>query len=311
MGLLSTLSASFFVGEGLSLVHLAKMVELTLEHGVTPESPYGLAWFGVLIAGLYNRSDDGLAYGLAALNLIDRHGYEAERIATLIAIDQVSAWSQRLAYALAHAQQARKLGRAAGDIGMACYACNHIASDLLAMGEHLALVEEEITVGLELIELVQYRDVELILLAQRRFTRHLRGGDSPAASSEVPATAANADVAGDAAYSAAAAARSHATRFFIWLYDGMASVRDGDYERARERLAFAEALLWAVPAHISTAECELFSALAEARAACADTPEAPTIAKLHARRDRFVQWAQLNPLTFRSKLLLVEASLHG
>ncbi|MCZ7009894.1 hypothetical protein OH413_24995, partial [Salmonella enterica] len=91
--------------DGISFLHVAKMVELTLAHGATPESAYGLSWFGVFVASLYDRYDDGLAYGLAALALIDRHGYEAERIATLVALDQVSAWTRPLPYALEHAQR--------------------------------------------------------------------------------------------------------------------------------------------------------------------------------------------------------------
>jgi hypothetical protein len=116
MGVQSTLISSFFVTDGISFLHVAKLVEPTLEHGATPESPYGLS------------------YGFAAMALIDHHGHEADRIATLLAIDQVSCWTQPLAYALGRAQRAVTQGLASGDVGMACYARNHIASDRLAMG---------------------------------------------------------------------------------------------------------------------------------------------------------------------------------
>ncbi|MCO4861938.1 AAA family ATPase [Cupriavidus sp. WGlv3] len=308
MGLLSTLISSLFVRDGISFLHVAKMVELTLEHGATAESPYGLSWFGVFIASLYEQYEDGLAYGLAAMELADRHGYEAERIATLVAVDQVSAWTRPLSYALAHAQRAVTLGRASGDIGMACYACNHIVSDLLAMGEHLRLVEEEIDRGLALTRLVQYRDIELILYSQHHFLRRLRSGDEAPPQDE-------------AAHQMSAAQRlaranSLPTRFWIWLYDGMAAVFRQEWDHAVRSLREAQTLIWSAPAHINVADCRLYLAIALAHATAGAASDdvmadamADVMAELAAHRDCFARWAALNPLTFRGKLALVDAEL--
>ncbi|MCT9070248.1 trifunctional serine/threonine-protein kinase/ATP-binding protein/sensor histidine kinase [Cupriavidus gilardii] len=303
MGLLSTLISSLFVSDGISFLHVAKMVELTLEHGATPESAYGLSWFGVFVASLYDEYDDGLAYGLAALALIDRHGYEAERIATLVALDQVSAWTRPLPYALEHAQRAVALGRASGDIGMACYACNHIASDLLAMGEHLRLVKEEIERGLELTRLVQYRDIELILHAQSHFAQRLCAGDD-AMAQDGPMPAAQTSVKERLRLS-----NSLPTRFWIWLYDGMAAAYLHDWEHASRSLAQAETLIWSAPAHINVADCRLFLALSFARGPAAALDRDQAITALQNHRERFAQWASLNALTFQSKLSLLDGEI--
>jgi len=294
MGLLSTLISSQFVRDGISFLHVAKMVELSLVHGATAETPYGLSWFGVFIASLYEQYEDGLAFGLAAMELVDRQGFAAERIATLVAVDQVSVWTRPLAFALGLAQKAVALGRESGDIGMACYACNHIVSDLLAMGEPLALVEEEIERGVELTRLVGYADIELILSSQQHFLRRMRGGNDQAG----PATQ-RADLA-----------RSLPTRFWIWLYDGMASTYRGEWEQALDSLRQAEALTWSAPAHINVADCHLHLALALARAEPAGASRSATMAALIGHRDRFARWAALNPLTFGNKLLMLDADVH-
>ncbi|BDB27382.1 AAA family ATPase [Cupriavidus sp. P-10] len=318
MGLLSTLISSLFVRDGISFLHVAKMVELTLNHGATPESPYGLSWYGVFIASLYEAYEDGLAYGQAAMALIDHHGYEAGRIATLVAVDQVSAWTRPLSYALGHAQQAVTLGRASGDIGMACYACNHIASDLLVMGEQLCLVAEEIARGLALTRQVQYRDIELILHSQLHFVQRLRVGDERGESGRGGGSG---DGSGDGkaggeggwqeevAHCGTAAqrlARSNSlpTRFWIYLYDGMAAAFLGQWAQAVHSLRHAETLIWSAPAHINVADCRLFLSIALAHA---QAPQAA--AGIAAHRACFARWAALNPLTFRSKLLLVDAAL--
>ncbi|KAH2810687.1 hypothetical protein KXV85_005488, partial [Aspergillus fumigatus] len=77
MALLTALEAAmFFPSGGLMFLHLAVMVQLTLEHGVTPASVQGLAWFGVNLAETYDEPSEGLAYAEVALALVDRHGYE-------------------------------------------------------------------------------------------------------------------------------------------------------------------------------------------------------------------------------------------
>ena len=301
MGLLSTLISSLFVRDGISFLHVAKMVELTLEHGATPESPYGLSWFGVFIASLYEEYEDGLAWGQAAMDLIDRHGYDAERIATLVALDQVSAWTRPLSYALDHAQRAVTLGLASGDIGMACYACNHIASDLLVMGEHLRLVEEEIGRGLALTRLIEYRDIELILYSQHHFLHRLRVGDEPVTQGE----------ASRHMNAAQRLARSNSmpTRFWIWLYDGMASVYRREWDNAACSLKQAEALIWSAPAHINVSDCRLYLSIALARSAAVSSDLGQVMDALAAHRHCFARWVTLNPLTFHSKLLLVDAEI--
>lgn len=290
MGLLATLTSSFFVTDGLGILHLAKMVELTLEHGVTPESPYGLAWFGVLFAGMYEAADEGLAYGQAALALVDQHGFEAQRVATLVAIDQVSVWTRPLSFALEHVRQARVLGRASGDIGMACYACNHIVSDLIAMGENLSLVDEEVERGLELTAIIQYRDIEAVLLAQRDFVHQLQRGNNSTDRPEQTGTAV-----------------SQIARFFLYFYDGLAKVFAGDYSAARTRLDNASALAWTVPAHINVADCHLYGAIAISRGQY--TSHDSALFELRTQRGQFARWANQNGATFRNKLLLIDAEI--
>ncbi|WP_233233487.1 AAA family ATPase [Bordetella sp. LUAb4] len=296
MGLLSTLISSLFVKDSLCFLHVAKMVELTLTHGVTPHSPYGMAWFGVFIADLYEEYEDGLAYGLAAKDLVERHHYEAERMATLVATGRVSTWTRPLWFSLDHERGAVQQGWASGAPGMACYATYHLVSDLLSMGEALRLVDEEIERGLALTRLVRYRDIELILLAQRRFVRTMQGRaeqDAP-----YPSLAER-----------LAQSRSQPARFRVALYEGMMHAYLGAWEPAKAVLTIAHDLAWAAPAHINVAECKLFLALALARASVTGGDCAARMTAVAALRDRMERWAALNPLTFRGKLLLIDAEL--
>jgi len=68
------------------------------------------------------------------------------------------------------------------------------------------------------------------------------------------------------------------------------------------------AVSWSVPAHIDLAYCHLFSALAAARLA-SDSRHPEAVESLARHHAMFSRWADLNPTTFRCKLLLIEAEI--
>ncbi|SHF67097.1 Predicted ATPase [Kaistia soli DSM 19436] len=290
LSLLSTLIASAFVDGELRFLHVIKIVELTLDHGMTPESAYGLAWFGVFSAHHYEAYEDGAAYAAAAVAIARRDGYEAQRTAALIALDQVAVWTKPLGFALARAREAAAAGQAAGDLGMACYARNHVASDLLILGEPLRSTRAEIEEGLIWTRQINYRDIELILGAQLRLVDTLVSGDYDAGALVPPDPIV-----------------SIPTQFWVHLYAGITAFFFGDIDRAILDLEASESLIGAVPAHIDGAGCRLFLALAIARSPRARTDPKDAIARMAGARARFAAWRTLNPATFASKSLLLEA----
>lgn len=290
MALLSTLSASFFVRGSLRLLHLIKIVELTLDHGLTPEGAYGFAWFGVFSADLYGDYEDGLSYAMMAQEIVQRDGYEAQRTATLLALDQVSVWTRPLRFALDRAREAAQIGLTAGDLGWACYARNHIASNMLMLGAPLPAVREDIEEGLAWTRQYRYRDIEFILAAQLRLADTLASGD----------------------YDGAQVVPDHeitslATLFWVQYYAGVISFLFGDFDRALLHLERAASLSWAAPAHIDTAACALFFALAVARTSTGPAARKGALERLDAVRQCFADRARRNPSTFECKHLLLEA----
>jgi predicted ATPase/signal transduction histidine kinase len=292
IGLLATLSSSFFVQDDICFLHLAKLMELSLLHGVAPGSTYGLAWYGVMVAERFGTYHDGHAYCLAALKLIERHGFEADLTSALLALDQVSAWTSPMEFARRTALEALDSTRLSGDVAMTCYACNHLVSNSLFMGRYLQEVAEEVAQGLATVRGYGYSDIEQILHAQQGFVASL---------SAMPAAASPTHVS------------SPTTLFFKHLFAGMSAFYLGNIPQAMHSLSAAGESAWAAPAHINLADYHLFRGLA------LGSPEAPgtlahKLAELQALRERFGRWAGFNPVTFRNKLLLIEgviAKLEG
>lgn len=290
LSLLSTLISSFFVEGELRFLHVIKIVELTLAHGAAPESAYGLAWFGVLGAHYFGDYAQGAAYALAASTLARRDGYEAQRTAALLALDQVSAWTLPMRTALGHARDGARVGQAAGDLGMACYARNHIASDMLVMGTRLDWIRSELADSIAMTRRIGYGDIELILAAQLAFVEALGVEDVP-----------------DAIPDGEIDASSVATRFWVRHYAGLQSFFLGRLENALRHLEEAEVMAWAAPAHIDTANNCFYLALAHARVTITGYHSAGRLDRMAVARERFRSWAALNPETFSCKHLLLEA----
>jgi predicted ATPase/signal transduction histidine kinase len=285
--LLSALLVCIFSGDGLRFLHLAKIVELTVTRGITEDSAYGMAWYGVLISDFFGRYEDGFAYGQAALLLIDRHGFEGQRTGALVAVDQLSPWTRSFDYALARVHDAIAAADAAGDLAMTCFARNHLVSNLIQMGRPLVQVMAEAEKGIALTRRIEFRDIEILICAQWRLAHVLKAGalQNP---QEEP---------GDIS--------SASTRFLVLLYEGIGAYLFGDHARAARAFAGAKPLTWSMAAHIDLAYYAFFAALNAAQQGPADQALS-AMAEHHAR---LVQWAPLNPPIFGHKLLLVDAEM--
>ncbi|MVA24805.1 AAA family ATPase [Agrobacterium vitis] len=296
MSLLAPLISSVFTTDGLRFLHLAKMVELTLEHGACPESTYGLGWFGVIIADKYGAYHDGLSFGLAARALVDKYGFEHLRTSVLVGVDQIAPWTQSMPYALELVREAIHAAHTAGDVGWVCYARNHLVSDLIVMGDEIPNIRREAEDSILVTRRFGYTDIEHILAAQLRLVVDLAEGTGQPGSetgpkSEIPPIV------------------SPTTTFWVTYYEGTLLYFNGAYDAAVEKLMMADALTPFLLAHIDTAYCKFFLGLAIAARGRDLVTGSGDRARLDELRNRFAYWAELNPLNFNNKLLLLEAEI--
>jgi predicted ATPase/signal transduction histidine kinase len=304
MALLTALEATFFFPSGgLMFLHFALMVELTLEFGVAPASVQGLSWFGVSVASTYDAPEEGLAYAEVALALVDRHGYERFRTATLVALDQVSVWTRPLSYAIGRAREAKAAGNLSAELRWLCYSCNHIISDLLVMGEELSKVHEEIEPLLEIACGAGYDDIVDLVSTQSEFVRSLRqGATTPVGSWEKTYS----ESAGASAFE-----KEPMSALFFWTYlwRGEAAFLLRDLPAATAALAKAGEFAWSAPAHINLSDYRLYAALTATQSVREPAGYMTAVRAVSEHRERFAKWAALNPQTFRNKLALLDAEM--
>jgi predicted ATPase/signal transduction histidine kinase len=304
MNLLASVYApASFVNERLGFLHLCRMVQLTLDHGITAASAHCLSWFGVYVAEFFGHYEEGFEFSRLAHGLVRERRFNTVATSVLVALDTVAVWTQPLAFVLECARDAFESARPSGDLTMSCYACNHIVSDLLTIGAPLEQVDKEIDLGLSFARRVRFKDVEDILELQKRYVHSLMGG--PALHGNFGTV-----VDGQMTFDADLLDTQMTTlRFWIWLLKGVSCYFHGEYRHALYCLAEAGELKWATPAHIHLLDYHFYTALTLAKVYSGEEDAARAVVRIEPYLATLRTWAQLNPATFCDKMLLVEAEV--
>ena len=284
-----------FIQPNILLLANCQIVRLTLQHGLSSSSVQALAWLGVAAAERFECYQLGFSFATVARELVEHPVYERGRMSVLLALDQVSVWSKSLPYALDCAEQAFRASISKGAPSFACYASNHIVSDLLVLGAPIERMLQQIDTGLAMAHNLEFIDAQSRLHIQARYIRRLAGDTN--SSWPIP----------DAItlQERVEASEMMQLHFWWWLFEGLLAFLEGCFTDAETYLQRAWLLTWSAPVHIHLIDLALFSVLNRA-ALQSQTGQSQDYAE-PLRRLR--QWAQLNPRYFQDRLALAEAEV--
>src|SRR5262249_27920733 len=97
------------------------------------------------------------------------------RAKTNFTMETVALWTQPVQTGIDFIRVAFRAGVETGDVTVACYACNHLVTDLLLRGDSLEEVWQESEHSLEFARKTKFRDVADIIISQQRFIQAMRG----------------------------------------------------------------------------------------------------------------------------------------
>ena len=293
--LASLLIPGSFIAPELMLVTACQIARLALAHGLSTPGVAGLAWLGVACAHRFDAYALGGEFSDCANTLAEQPRYSGAKVSALIALDQVSVWTQPLPLALECAEQAYRLSLAQVSPSLACFANNHVVSDLLVLGAPIERMLRQIDSGLIMAHSLEYTDAQSILYTQALYIRRLAGNVGVAV--PIPERCELARRVSES---------SMGPLHFWWeLFEGLFEFLEGRFEAAAARLEAAWSLAWTVPAHIHLIDLALFTVLN--RAALHTLTQAPQAFEPPLRRLRL--WASLNPRYFADRLALAEAEV--
>lgn len=306
MRVLSALPApAHFTDLNLARLTQCYMVNLTLGYGIAESSPYAYGWFGANLGPDHFLFQEGYRFAQLACDWVEKHDLVAIRARTHYSMEVVVLWTQSVQEAMDHIRKAFRAGVESGDVMVACYACNHIVTNLLLKGDALDEVWLASERGLEFARKAKFRDVMDIIVSQQRFIQNMRG------------RTAHFSTFGDATFDEQAFEAELTTDrmplmvFWYWILKLQARFFSGDYDAALAVSRKAKALLWASAAHIQLLDYHYYTALA-ITAAYDTLPidrkgEWPD--ELAACFSRLRAWAESCSATFRDKHLLVAAEI--
>jgi PAS domain S-box-containing protein len=306
MSVLSELFApACFTDERLAVIHLCRMVGLTLRHGLTPASAQGFAWFGIMLGRYYGRHADGHRFAELSRALVQRHGFAAYEAKSLFSLEIASGWVRPLETVIALSRAAFTAGAERGDVAIACFACHHTVNDALVRGGNLDDIAHDIESGLAFVRQAGFHDVADELVTQQRFVQALRG---QTASLE---TWDGADFDTARFEARFTDGRMPTMIFWHWLIKAQALFIAGQPEQASRALKRAGELTWSA-VHVQYLNYPFFSALTLAALAGSDLLAHDKLERLEhigLHRQQLAAWRDGCPANFADKVALVDAEM--
>ncbi len=298
-------AAAFFTDNNLLILHLCRLVSLTLRYGNSEAAVHGYAWYGVVLGSAFKKYREGYAFGTLACALVERHNYASSRGKALYTQEFISYWTRPISLSLELIRSAFHHARQVGDLPVASYCCNHILTDRLVLGDKLEDVYLESVARLDFVRKAGFLDVQDIIRPTQRYVQQLRG------LSRSFGTLSGDDFEEEEFEASLTPGRMSTMRCWYWLHKMQSRFMCGAYEEAREAGEKATALIWASWSHIQLLDYHLYRALTLAACYEGAAPEEQRrfLEAMGEHQRQLAEWASHCPENFLAPERMVSAEL--
>ncbi|WP_095988385.1 trifunctional serine/threonine-protein kinase/ATP-binding protein/sensor histidine kinase [Cystobacter fuscus] len=306
MKVLAALTApSFFVDANLTILHLSRMVTLSLQYGTTLESAHGYAMYGMGLGLYFHSYVDGHAFSRLGLDVLERHGYGSQRATVLFCLEHSSCWTEPYTRGLEIIRETFHQAVQDFNHSMACFCGNHIMALRLALGHDLEAVQQENLTHVDFAREANFPDMLDTELLTGRFVRQLRG---------LTPSFGTLDDEGlrEEDFEARLTPNRIGTlRFLYWSLKMQARFMGGAYEEAREAGERAQALYWAAASPVYRRDFQVMRALTLAACVPGAAPELrPSLLEELRQHLGFIEtWVRICPDDMRAFERMVSAEL--
>ncbi|QRK12231.1 AAA family ATPase [Archangium violaceum] len=304
MDLLSSLfTPAIYTDQNLLVLHLCRMVSLSLRYGNCEASVHGYGWYGLMLGSVFKRYREGHAFTELACAVVERHAFSAARGRALYSLELTSYWVRPMAHSLEHVRDGFLHALRSGDYQVAGYCSNHIVTDRLVLGHPLEEVYQESIARLDFARRADFPSVQDVIHHVQRYVQQLRGlsrsfdtlsgDDFEEESFEASLTPQN------------------MSRCWYWLIKMQSRFMCGAYAQALEAGNRAAELISTSLGHIQLLSFHLYRALSLAACYPTATPEEQPryLESIRQHHQQLVEWAEHCPENFHAPERLVFAEL--
>ena len=293
--------ALFFGGNLLAVVSY-RMVNLSLQRGNCPTSVNGYGWFGLFLQA-YHRYHEGTRFSRLAYDLVHEHGLDRFEHYGSYFMELSSYWTGSLSDMIEFGRECYFHALRNGDVGFACYGCNHTVTNLLARGDALADVDAQADQWIDYPRRTGFQDVVCVIRSTQQFVRSLRGLTDDLVRWDQPDFELEQYEAEFLPQRVTTAiCWHHVLRMTTFYYAG-------EYEQALAASERARELLFSSAFHPQYHDYFQFRSLCLAACyrAASDELRASYAEEMHANLELLERWADCNPQSFEAKTRLVQA----
>src|SRR5271157_535426 len=296
-----------YADENLQSLVIARIVNLSLEHGNSDGSCVAYVQLGWLVGSRFGDHQAAFRFGKLGLDLVEKRGLERFRTRVSQRFGYfLNPWSRHLRTSVELLRRSFATAQEAGDFKYAVYSCDRLVTLLLAAGDPLGDVQREAENGLRFARTAKFGFIVDIVNGQLRFIRTLRGLTSSLSSFND----AEFDEGIFEQYLEANPNPVFAGCWY-WIRKLQAHFYAGDYASALAAASKAEPLLQTGPGHFESAEYFFYAALA--RAAQYDSISSEEKVRyreaLAGHHKQIVVWAENCPENFGNRAALVAAEI--
>ena len=306
MGLLSAvLDGAYHTDFNLFCLLPCRMVNISLQHGISGASAQAFGWLGTVLGPKFNRPSDGYRFVKLACDLVEKHGFVAYKTTSYLAMQRIALWTQPIATAIDYNRAAFRTATEAGTLSWACYCMNNTVVTLLLRNDPLDAVWRESEKTLDFVRKARFRDMADAIESQHRFIATMQGRTatfSTFSDAQFDEAAFEARLAGD---------RMPMLVCFYSILKLKARFLSGDYAEALAAADNAKALLWSAATQIQLLDYFLYTALTVAvlYEKASDDEQMGWRELLTAHEQQLREWAENYSPTFADKHALVSAEI--
>ena len=214
-----------------------RMVNVSIQHGMSGASAYAYASLGSVLGAAFHRYREGYRLTRLACDLVEKHGFVAYHTKVSHAMGLAAFWTQPITSVIELRRATTRTATETGDLTFACYGMHQTITGLLVRNDPLDAVWRESETALDFARAAKFRDVVDLVVSQQRFIASMQGRDATFSTSS------------DERFDEAAfevqltAARTPTVICLHWIRKLKARYLSGDYEDALSASNQAKALL--------------------------------------------------------------------
>jgi predicted ATPase/GAF domain-containing protein len=306
MQVLAALSnPAFFTDFQLFCLHLCRMVNLTLRHGICGASAPGCGFFGFILGAFFHRHSESYRFAKLSCDLVEKLGSIAYQAKALLTMGRIAFWTQPIASAIEFNRAAFRSATETGDLTFACYAIGQFVAGLLLRNDPLDVLWRETEKGLDFAQKARFRDAADRILSQQRFIATMQGRTatfSTFSDAQFDEATFEAQLAGS---------RMPLLICWYWILKLKARFLSGDYAEALAAADKAKLLLSTAAGSIQLLDYFYYAALTVAACYENGSTDEQQVWRdlLTVHREQLREWAETYPPTFADKHTLVLAEI--